>query len=366
MEASGSILTDQFTQLLARLPAGLDLDRLAAERGALLRRREISNGADLLRLALARGPGGLSLRETAAWAGQVDLAQLSNPAVKYRLDQAGGFLEGVVEHLLAARVGAAPPCWHGRSLRLADGTSLSQPGSGGTDWRVHAVFDLGRGGFADLQLTDARGAESLARGQPVAGEVRIADRYFGQARAMAAFRTASGNQADFIVRLRWNALRLRQADGRRFDLIATLAALPAGEVPQEVAVQAALGRHSAALPLRLILLRKPAEAAAATRRALLRYASRKQKKLDPRTQVAGEFMILATSLPAEHYPADQVLAAYRLRWQIELAFKRLKSLLHIDQLPTLTPAGSRSWLYAHLVMALLCDDISQDFLAAFP
>jgi IS4 transposase len=61
-----------------------------------------------------------------------------------------------------------------------------------------------------------------------------------------------------------------------------------------------------------------------------------------------------------------VRAAYRLRWQIELAFKRLKSLLHIDQLPTLTPNGSRSWRYAHLVMALLCDDLSQDFLESFP
>ena len=101
MEASASILTEQFTQLLARLAAGLDLDRLAAERGALLRRRQISSGADLLRLALARGPGGLSLRATAAWAGLVDLAKLSTPAVKYRLDQAGGFLEGVVEHLAA-------------------------------------------------------------------------------------------------------------------------------------------------------------------------------------------------------------------------------------------------------------------------
>jgi hypothetical protein len=366
MQATASILTDQFPQLLARLPAGLDLDRLAAERGALTRRREIKTGAQLLRLALARGPGGLSLREASAWAGLAGLARLSNPAVKYRLDHAADFLAGVVEQLLAAKAGAASPCWHGRSLRLADGTSLSQPGSGGTDWRVHAVFDLGRGGFTDLQLTDARGVECLTRGKPVAGEVRIADRYFARAQALQAFRSASDNTADFIVRLRWNALTLRRADGSRLDLIAMLRALPSGEVPQEVVVQIDLGRGAAPLPARLVILRKPPEAAEATRRMLQRYASRKQKKLDPRTLVAAEFMMLATSLPAEDYPADQVLAAYRLRWQIELAFKRLKTLLHIDQLPTLTPNGSRSWLYAHLVMALLCDDLSQDFLESFP
>jgi IS4 transposase len=77
-------------------------------------------------------------------------------------------------------------------------------------------------------------------------------------------------------------------------------------------------------------------------------------------------MILATSLPQGGYSAKVVLAVYRLRWQIELAFKRLKSLLHIDRLPTWSERESRSWLYAHLILALLCDDLSQDILEASP
>ena len=57
---------------------------------------------------------------------------------------------------------------------------------------------------------------------------------------------------------------------------------------------------------------------------------------------------------------------YRLRWLIELAFKRLKSLLNIDAVPTRTGRASRSWLYAHLILALLCDDLSQEFLESSP
>ena len=91
-----------------------------------------------------------------------------------------------------------------------------------------------------------------------------------------------------------------------------------------------------------------------------------QHRVDPRSLIATELVVLATSLPVEDYPADQVLAAYRLRWQIELAFKRLKSLLHIDRLPTHTAAASRSWLLAHLIVALLCDDISQEILENLP
>jgi IS4 transposase len=99
---------------------------------------------------------------------------------------------------------------------------------------------------------------------------------------------------------------------------------------------------------------------------LRREASRKQKTLDPRSLVAAEFIILGTSLPAEGYTAGEVLAVYRLRWQIELAFKRLKSLLGMDQIPTRTERASRSWLAAHLIMALLCDDMRQEFLESSP
>ena len=118
--------------------------------------------------------------------------------------------------------------------------------------------------------------------------------------------------------------------------------------------------------LRLIVQRKTPEATEATRLALRRAAIKKGKKLDPRSLIAAEFMILATSLPQTGYTAKDVLAVYRLRWQIELAFKRLKSLLHIDRLPTRTEPTSRSWLYAHLILALLCDDLSQDFLNFSP
>jgi hypothetical protein len=64
----------------------------------------------------------------------------------------------------------------------------------------------------------------------------------------------------------------------------------------------------------------------------------------------------------------RILSNYQrsLVWCIELAFERLKSLLHIDRLPTRTVQGSRSWLYAHLILALLCDDLSQDVLEFSP
>lgn len=360
--ASGS--PDSFQTVLACLPAGLDLDELAFSTKAIERRRVVGDGATLLRLGLARGPGGMSLNQTAIWAAASGLAQLSDPGLKYRLDKAAPFFKAVAEHLLAALPGAATLHWPGRSLRAVDGTHIKAPASQGSDWLVHAGFDLGLGRFRHLELTDKHGAESLARGAPLPGEIHIADRNFASANQIAHVVDASQGTADVIVRARWKSFTLRR-DGAPFDLIAHLAALPPGAGLDEVTVEVKVTPERW-LRLRLIIRRRPGAAVAATHRALRRNEKRKQKKLQPHTLTAAGFVILATTLPAEAYPADEVLAAYRLRWQIELAFKRLKSLLHIDKLPTHTPRASQSWLYAHLVMALICDELSQDLLETFP
>ena len=366
MQTTASVLTDQFSELLKRLPSGLDLDRLALETKAIQRKRKIGDGASLLRLALARGPGGFSLRQTSGWMSLLEIAELSNPGVHYRLKQAVAFLAALVRQLLAVKAPGANLRWPGRTLRLADGTCVSKPGSQGTDWRVHGVFDLGSGGFSHLELTDKHGAEALERGAPIAGEIRIGDRNYARVPALKRFLAEARGKADFIVRLGWNALQLSTPRGKPFDLIGYLQRLPTGMMPHEVTRCAAAGRGEAALPLRLIVQRKTPAAAEVTRLALRRAAIKKGKKLDPRSLIAAEFVIVATSLPRKGYTAEDILAVYRLRWQIELAFKRLKSLLHIDRLPTWTERTSRSWLYAHLILALLCDDLSQDFLESSP
>ena len=363
---TASLSVDHVNDVLARLPSGIDLTALAFDTKAIERCREIRDGASLLRLAFARGPGGLSLSQTAAWAGMIGLTELSSPGVKYRVDKAAGFLDALVSRLLADATQGTPVHWPGRILRAADGSGISQHASQGLDWRVHGVFDLGCGRFSHLALTDLHGAESMAHGAPLAGEIRIGDRNYARAGVLRNLREQSNHKADFIVRMSWRTFTLTTQDGRRFKRADHLAALPDSAGPHEICLLAKTSRHTPPLPLRVIILRKSPEAALAARRKLPGNAQRKQKTLDPRTVVAAGSMILATSLPGDGYTADDVFAAYRLRWQIELAFKRLKSLLHIDQIPTRTAPASRSWLLAHLVLALLCDDMTQDFLESSP
>jgi hypothetical protein len=68
-----------------------------------------NSGANLLRLALARGPpGGFSLRQTSGWVSLLEIAELSNPGVHYRLKQVVAFLAALVGRLLAVKTPGAP------------------------------------------------------------------------------------------------------------------------------------------------------------------------------------------------------------------------------------------------------------------
>lgn len=370
MHIAASPVWESWSELSTRLPRDLDLDELARTSHAIQRHRGdgVSDGATLLRLSLARGPGGKSLQDTAVWAHLNGLASLTGQSLNERLHRSVAFLAGIVDRLLAGRSTGRPLLWAGRCLRVADGSSLSQPGSKGTDWRLHGVYDLSRGGFSHLELTDRRGAESLLRCEAVTGEVLIADRGYARANELRRCLAPSGpNARDFIVRVGWKALALRDAQGDPFHLIAHLEKLVADAGSEEWAVQAVVGSASqpSLLPIRLIAVPLPPDKAEINSTKLKRRASKHQDTLDPRSLLAAGFMVLVTSLPAA-ISADEVCAAYRLRWQIELAFKRMKSLLHIDRLPTRTDAGSLSWLYAHLILVLLTEDICQDFLESSP
>jgi IS4 transposase len=61
-----------------------------------------------------------------------------------------------------------------------------------------------------------------------------------------------------------------------------------------------------------------------------------------------------TSL-ADVFDAATILEIYRLRWQIELVFKRMKSIMGLGHLPKADPNSSRAWLHGKLFVALLVE-----------
>ena len=353
MEIRPDIL-DHWPDVRMCLPAGFDLEATARSCGAFTRARAVKDAETLLRLALAYGACGMSLRETCAWAEAAGIASLSDPSLIERLAKAATWLGDVMGALIAEQARVPAGRWAGHRLRALDGTSICQPGADRTTWRLHVGYDLATGQVDHIELTDGRGAETLRRLTYQAGDIALGDRCYARPRDLRPVIDAG---ADFIVRAGWNSLRLLRPDGGSFDLFAALAAQAEQEGEMQVRVDE--GRKEASplppLILRLLVRRKDPEQALAEQKRLLKDAKKRGKKPDPRSLEAANYILLLTSLPADAFATADVLALYRLRWQIELAFKRMKSLAGLDELPAKNPDLARAWIYARLIAVLMAE-----------
>lgn len=354
-----NLLETQWKFLLSMLPAKVDLEASARDKGALLRRRVVRSAETLLRLALVYCCG-LSLRQTSCWAHLQGLGKLSQVGVMKCLRRSAAWLEFLVVTKLAERAECRQI--QGLRLRLVDATTVSAPGSQGTDWRVHLGFDLGSLSIDAVELTGAEGGESLSRFQIGAREVLIGDRGYAHRRGLWSVRQAGG---DFLVRLNWQNLPLQTPEGERFDLLREARSLSEGQVG-EFAVQTVETRKEPAMAAQVIILRKSEEAAEQAREKIRKEARKKGRSVDPRTLEAAGYIFLLTSLPTDQLKAAEVLELYRFRWQVELAFKRLKSLWDFGSVPAKDPDLARTYIYAKLLIAVLVEDLTQEALRATP
>lgn len=352
-----NIQEHEWPSVVSRVEEAIDLEASVRESGALLRRRQIRSGSDLLRLALAYGPGGQSLRETAAWAELQQVAWLSDVALLYRLRDAADWLSRVAGGLLARRAAEPGAMAEGLGLRLRiiDGSVISPPGKG-PRWRLHAVYDVAEERFSQLELTSRRTAEALEWMQIGPGELCMGDRVYARPGGLHHVTEAGG---DFLVRCGRRSLSLTHRDGGGFDLAAALDESDRmGSHDLPVLVLDGGDPKRVPLPARLVVLKKPPEAAAQARKQALRQSQRGGHNTDPLSLRAAEHLMLITSLAPDRASPDQLAALYRLRWRIELAFKRLKSLLRLDRLPAKDKGLARAWIFAHLIAALLIEDLS--------
>ena len=352
-----SLVNEDWTRVVSRLGGAAQLEVSARETKAFVRRREIPDAVALLRLMLAYCLGERGLRSTAAWATSVGLADLSSVALFYRLRQCGDWFAVLVEGLLAA---ATPKASRGRLIRIIDGTTVPKAGPAARKnselWRIHSAFDLPYERFGHFELTDQQEGETFDRIPVVKGEIRLADRAYLQPDRIAVVLEAG---ADVVIRAGWKNARWLDVKGRPLDLIAQLRAAKAvGLIDRPIWIKR---KGGAPLAMRLVAVKKPADAAAEARRKARRDAQRESRTISKETLEAADWVILVTSLAPDEFSTEDVLALYRLRWRIELGFKRLKSLIGLKTPPGTDPRSAKPYLLAHLLIILLLEPLVREF-----
>jgi hypothetical protein len=238
----------------------------------------------------------------------------------------------------------------GWNVRAVDGTVVKEPGPRGGRFRIHYSLQLPELECDHFMLTGVKGrgtGEALQYLPASAGDLVLADRAFCKP---AGVQHLTRLGAAVVVRFH-TGMPVCEADGRRFPLREHVRALQQPGQPQEWNVwMQAKGERIAG---RLCAIRKSEEASNRERRRILRKAQQGGPQPRPETLEYAGYILVFTTLPAGEFTAAEVLRWYRLRWQVELVFKRMKSLAQLGHLPKHDEHSSRAWLYGKLLIALL-------------
>ena len=327
----------------------------ARELGALRRCRQFADAATLLRVLLIHLAEGCSLRETAVRAAEGQLVTVSDVALLKRLRVSGEWFRWIGEELMHRWMTPRPvrPLLDaGLRVRIVDGSTVNEPGATGSTWRLHYAVGLPALACDEVHVTDTTVGESLCRFQVAAGDLLIADRGFATRKGVRHVHQHGGA---VIVRLNLTNLPLTDGEGQPFSLphLRTLQAGRAGDWP------VAVGEDEKGLqPIagRVCAIKKSKVAAERGRARAERDSRRGGHQVQPETLEAAEYIFVFTTLEA-HVPAPAILEIYRGRWQVELAFKRLKSLLALGHLKKVDPQGAKAWLQGKLLVAILIETL---------
>lgn len=347
-EGSDENLTEDWELVKCLLPE--QWEQKARELGAFRRGKGITDPSTLLRVMLIHLAQGCGLRETAVRAQQGGLASVSDVAILKRLKGCGAWFEWMAGALRQRwlpdfPVGAA---WTGRRIRLVDGTMVSEPGETGSQWRLHYSIGLPALNCEEVIVTTRKEGETLKRFDVREGDLFIGDRGYAHPGGIAH---VVAGRADVIIRTNLVTLPLYDAQGIRLQVLSRLRSLSVGECGDwKVAVKS--GKHWIAG--RLCAIKKGAAAAQKARARVMRESQRNGTQLQPDTLEAADYVFVFTTLTTA-CPASVIMELYRARWQIELAFKRLKSLVQLGHLKKHDETAARAWLQGKLLVAFLVD-----------
>jgi hypothetical protein len=314
-------LDTTFESFLQELPE--NYRELAIEFKAFCRSRKIKTPEQLMQVVMGYCGIDEVLREIA---GNFTLLEerISDTAIHNRLKACVPWVKALLSRMMGD---AAKPLLEGHwRFLIVDGSTVQGPGAKGTENRLHLAIDLVKLHLIHIRVTDEHEGEHLGHYPLQNGDVVVMDRGYNQAQMWI-------DQADqgvsLIVRHNPHSLNLYDADGQKIAVEAVLRTTSAMELCQPVQVRSPKKEfiegylHARRLP--------PAQAAQARQRARAE-ARKKGRTVQQRTLALAEWVLIFTTLAPEVLPTETVMALYRVRWQVELVIKRLKSILNIDHL----------------------------------
>lgn len=346
-------MDEDWRLLLTFFPEGWD--EIAMDCGALKGLRKDKSPENLLRTLLIHLGCGHSLRETVVRAREAGIADLSDVALLKRLRKSKDWLYTMCVALFQER-GVAISSEGNFQVRAFDATLVKEPGKTGGLWRIHYSVSLPSLNCDFFKLTATEGigtGESFAQFAIQAGDYILADRGYSTANGIEH---ATSRNAFVTVRVNTAALPLKDVNGNTFDLLKAVKSIRRPGVSRAWKVKV-FNQNNLPVMGRLCVVRKTGEAIKLAHKKIRRKANKNGREIKPETLEYAKYIILFTTFPETEFSPSNVLEWYRIRWQVELVFKRFKSLAQLGHLPKYDDESAKAWLYGKLFVALIVEKL---------
>ena len=326
---------ENINKLIEMLPEGYE--KAAKKTGAFKRKREIETVADLLKLVFMYIAHGLSHLEMSVTAKMKGIADISDVAFMKRFGKCGKLIEWLLENLRPQATAhyKKPTKFEKYDIKALDASVVTSGGKFRITHRLHYAIDIFRLRSDQYKITAQKIGESLTNFIVKASDLFIGDRAYGTKTSMEHCLASKGN---FIFRIRKNAFNIYDKKGGKIDLIEKLKRVKKNKTLKLNCFF--LSSADQYVPVRICAMIKPKDV---------------EENPEDDTDFMNNFIVLVTSILDNHISAEDILELYRLRWQVELYFKRLKSLMGFGDVPNKTEAHIKIWLNAKLAVAVMLE-----------
>lgn len=309
---------------------------------------------NLLRCFLMYGACGLSLRSTSALAREANLGTFSPKTLRKRLMEAGDWLDWICNQLInesaASRLNTKSDLGD-IPFKIVDGSVISGPGTS-ENIRLHYEYNPVSHSPSSFALTETVGkgvGESCKHFNQIHGDHICLDAGYCKG---SEFSYSNSIGTKLLVRLNHQNLRLQSLDGKPFPLLKNIKSLTKESKYAEYPALVKLKTEE--IPVRVCIFKKDEAQAQIARKKKLKKASKNQTKTKDITLELCGYIVLITTFGKE-FSVELLFRIYRTRWQIELEFKRLKSIFNLGDPPTIEPYLTKIWILLQFLAKLICD-----------
>lgn len=204
-------------------------------------------------------------------------------------------------------------------------------------------------------MTDDKKGESLDHYELKSGDVVVVDRGYNQPKSLVPFADRGG---EIVLRYNPYGMNLyhRNEEMAKVDWAKELKDLNG----QPGNFQVYLCHENKRIEGIVHACPLPPEKAAEARRRTIEKAKKKGRTPKQETLFLSGWVLVFTTLPEAVLDTETIGALYRVRWQVELVIKRLKSLLDFKKLRAPKDSDlSELYLYGKLLYAAVLEKIAQ-------